>query len=374
MFRKKVNHRNGTGNVNLEQIMAALAQVDDPVTHKKLLVTPKTCTITCDDQNLVLLTIALDYPLYHGQALLRKRVEAALDALGITLRGLHFEQRIAAHAVQRGLRVLPDVRNIIAVASGKGGVGKSTTAVNLALALAAQGAQVGMLDADIYGPSVPLMLGLSGKPESRDGKMMEPHTAYGLQVNSIGFLVDDDAPVIWRGPMVTQALMQLLTQTRWQDLDYLIVDMPPGTGDIALTMAQKVPLTGAVIVSTPQDLALIDARKALRMFQKVDVSVLGIVENMAMHVCSQCGHAEPIFGEGGARKLASTFGLPWLGALPLQMQIRTQTDAGTPTVVAAPDSPAAQCYHTIATEVAGVVAGLSRDFSAHMPKVVARTT
>jgi len=281
-------------------------------------------------------------------------------------------QKIVTHAVQGGLRALPNVRNIIAVASGKGGVGKSTTAVNLALALSQQGARVGLLDADIYGPSVPLMLGLSGKPESGDGKTMKPLIGHGLQTNSIGFLIDHDAPAIWRGPMVTQALTQLLLQTHWKDLDYLVVDMPPGTGDIALTMAQKVPLTGAVIVSTPQDLALIDARKALHMFQKVDVAVLGIVENMATHVCSQCGHVEAIFGADGARRMAQDIGLPFLGALPLQMAIRAQTDAGHPTVAADPDGAAARAYHAIAREVAAQIAALPLYDAVHRPTVVAR--
>jgi len=281
-------------------------------------------------------------------------------------------QKIVAHAVQGNLRVLPNVRNILAVASGKGGVGKSTTAVNLALALSAQGARVGLLDADIYGPSVPLMLGLAGKPQSHDGKTMEPLIGHGIQANSIGFLIQDEAPAIWRGPMVTQALTQLLMQTNWRDLDYLVVDMPPGTGDIALTLAQKVPLTGAIIVSTPQDLALIDARKALRMFQKVGVAVLGIVENMATHVCTHCGHVEAIFGQDGARRLAQDLELPLLGALPLRMTIRAQTDAGNPTVVADPQGEAARAYHAIASSVAQQVAALPPDNSAHRPTVVAR--
>ncbi len=280
--------------------------------------------------------------------------------------------QIVSHAVQPGLKPMSNVRNIIAVASGKGGVGKSTTAVNLALALSRQGARTGLLDADIYGPSVPIMLGLSGKPKSLDGKTMEPLERHGLQANSIGFIIDDDAPAIWRGPMVTQALQQLLTQTNWHDLDYLIVDMPPGTGDIALTMAQKVPLTGAVIVTTPQDLALADARKGLRMFQKVNVPVLGVVENMSVHVCSHCGHAEPIFGEHGGRDMAAEYGLSWLGALPLQLKIREQTDSGTPSVVAEPDGEAARVYAEIASRLAANVAALPPDTSASRPSVVAR--
>jgi len=303
---------------------------------------------------------------------LKKRIETALDALGLSRKRQEQKTKIATHAVQPGLRPLPNVRNIIAVASGKGGVGKSTTAVNIALALHKQGARTGLLDADIYGPSVPIMLGLSGKPKSNDGKTMEPLMGHGLQANSIGFLIEEDAPAIWRGPMVTQALTQLLNQTAWDDLDYLIIDMPPGTGDIALTMAQKVPLTGAVIVTTPQDLALADARRGLRMFQKVNVPVLGVVENMSVHVCSQCGHAEPIFGEHGGRDMAAEFNLPWLGALPLQMAIRTQTDSGTPSVVADPDGEAARAYHEIAQRVAANVAALPHDMSAKMPSVVAR--
>jgi len=280
--------------------------------------------------------------------------------------------QIVSHAVQAGLKPMSNIRNIIAVASGKGGVGKSTTAVNLALALSRLGARTGLLDADIYGPSVPIMLGLSGKPKSNDGKTMEPLIGHGLQANSIGFLIDEDAPAIWRGPMVTQAVQQLLTQTNWHDLDFLIVDMPPGTGDIALTMAQKVPLTGAVIVTTPQDLALADARKGLRMFQKVNVPVLGVVENMSVHICSQCGHAEPIFGEHGGQNMAAEFNLSWLGSLPLQMSIRTQTDSGRPTVEAEPAGDAARAYMDIAAKLLENVAALPPDISGSRPTVVAR--
>ncbi|TEA74108.1 iron-sulfur cluster carrier protein ApbC [Allopusillimonas ginsengisoli] len=300
-----------------------------------------------------------------------KRIETALAPPWRRAEGSEHMQ-IVSHAVQPGLKPMANVRNIIAVASGKGGVGKSTTAVNLALALSRQGARTGLLDADIYGPSVPIMLGLSGKPKSLDGKTMEPLEKHGLQANSIGFLINDDAPAIWRGPMVTQALQQLLTQTNWHDLDYLIVDMPPGTGDIALTMAQKVPLTGAIIVTTPQDLALADARKGLRMFQKVNVPVLGVVENMSVHICSHCGHAEPIFGEHGGRDMAAEYNLSWLGALPLQMRIREQTDSGMPSVVAEPDGEAARAYIEIATKLAANVAALPPDMSSSRPSVVAR--
>jgi ATP-binding protein involved in chromosome partitioning len=264
------------------------------------------------------------------------------------------------------------VRNIIAVASGKGGVGKSTTSVNLALALAAEGANVGLLDADIYGPSQPMMVGISGRPESHDGKTMEPLENHGLQVASIGFMINPDDPMVWRGPMVTQALQQLLEQTNWRDLDYLIVDMPPGTGDIQLTLSQKVPVTGAVIVTTPQDIALLDARKGLKMFEKVGIPILGVVENMSMHICSNCGHAEAIFGEGGGAKMCADFGVDFLGSLPLAMAIREQTDSGKPTVVADPDGPIAQIYKQIARKVAVKVAEKAKDLSSKFPTIVVK--
>ena len=256
--------------------------------------------------------------------------------------------RLPTHAVQGELSPLANVRNVIAVGSGKGGVGKSTTAVNLALALAAEGLAVGVLDADVYGPSVPMMLGLSGRPDSPDGKTIEPMRAHGIEAMSIGLLVDQDAPMIWRGPMATSALTQLLTDTRWGDLDVLVVDLPPGTGDIQLTMAQKIPVAGAVIVTTPQDIATLDARKALKMFEKLDIAVLGLVENMAVHVCSNCGHAEHIFGEGGAGRMSEQYGVPVLGSLPLQVAIREQGDAGTPIVAAQADSAMAQAYRDVA--------------------------
>lgn len=358
-------------SVNPGQILGVLSEVTDPNTKKLLPVTAKNCEIIVEGTD-VSITVPLGYPSHNGESELKKRIETALGALGLSLKRLNQNTKIISHAVQPGLRPLPNVRNIIAVASGKGGVGKSTTAVNIALALQQQGARTGLLDADIYGPSVPLMLGLSGKPKSDDGKSMQPLVGHGLQANSIGFLIEEDAPAIWRGPMVTQALVQLLNQTAWDDLDYLIVDMPPGTGDIALTMAQKVPLTGAVIVTTPQDLALADARRGLRMFQKVNVPVLGVVENMSVHVCTNCGHAEPIFGEHGGRDMAAEFNLPWLGALPLAMAIRTQTDSGTPSVVAEPEGKAALAYHDIARQIAVQVAALPPDNSANTPKVVAR--
>jgi ATP-binding protein involved in chromosome partitioning len=277
--------------------------------------------------------------------------------------------KIQAHSVQRGVALLPQVKNIVAVASGKGGVGKSTTAVNLALALAAEGASVGLLDADIYGPSVPMMMGLSDRPESDDGKTMEPLENYGVQVMSIGFLVAQDEAMIWRGPMATQALEQLLRQTNWRGLDYLIVDLPPGTGDIQLTLSQRVPMTGAVIVTTPQDIALLDAKKGIKMFEKVGVPILGIVENMAVHVCSNCGHVEHIFGADGGKKMAADYKMDYLGALPLKLQIREQADSGKPTVVADPDGDVAAIYKAVARQVAVSIAAKNKDFSSKFPSI-----
>ncbi|MFZ3220750.1 MAG: iron-sulfur cluster carrier protein ApbC, partial [Rhodoferax sp.] len=277
--------------------------------------------------------------------------------------------QVEAHAVQRGVQLLPGVKNIVAVASGKGGVGKSTTAANLALALAAEGARVGLLDADIYGPSMPMMMGIAGRPESADGKTMEPMENYGVQVMSIGFLVAADEAMVWRGPMATQALDQLLRQTNWKDLDYLVVDMPPGTGDIQLSLSQRVPMTGAVIVTTPQDIALLDARKGIKMFEKVGVPILGIVENMAVHVCSNCGHVEHIFGADGGKKMAAEYGMEYLGALPLALQIREQADGGKPTVVADPDGEVAGIYKAVARKVALAIAAKNRDFSSKFPSI-----
>ncbi|MGY0557158.1 iron-sulfur cluster carrier protein ApbC [Lysobacter sp. A421] len=289
-------------------------------------------------------------------AWLRDELEAAVKALlaeqGVSLTRLELTQRISSHAVQPKLSPLQKVRNVIAVGSGKGGVGKSTTAVNLALALAADGAKVGVLDADVYGPSVPMMLGISGRPDSPDGKSIEPMRAHGVEAMSIGFLVEQDTPMIWRGPMATSALSQLLNETRWSDLDYLIVDLPPGTGDIQLTLAQKIPVAGAVIVTTPQDVATLDAKKALKMFEKVEVPVLGLIENMAVHVCSNCGHAEHVFGEGGGQRMASQYDVPLLGSLPLERSIREQGDAGVPVVLAQPDSAAAKAYRDAARQIA----------------------
>jgi ATP-binding protein involved in chromosome partitioning len=288
---------------------------------------------------------------------------------------LKLRSQITAHAVQRTLKPLANVKNIVAVASGKGGVGKSTTAANLALAWAAQGAKVGLLDADIYGPSQPLMMGLSGaKPVSADGKHLTPLRAHGVEVMSIGFMIDQEQPMAWRGPMVTQALTQLLGDTNWGELDYLVVDMPPGTGDIQLTLAQRVPVSGAVIVTTPQDIALLDARKGLKMFEKVEVRVLGVVENMSMHVCSQCGHIEHVFGSGGGARMAAQYGVQLLGELPLDIRIREDADGGSPTVVAEPGSARAKAYFLMARRTAARLATLNKDYTRAFPKITIEAT
>jgi ATP-binding protein involved in chromosome partitioning len=316
--------------------------------------------------------IALGYPVGGYQEELAAALQAHLAAAGVGAPlAIELEAEIRPHAVQRNLKPLGEIRNIVAVASGKGGVGKSTVAANLALAWAAQGARVGMLDADIYGPSQPLMLGLEGqRPTSPDGKHLKPLESYGIAAMSIGFLVDAEQPMVWRGPMVTQALTQLLSETHWGELDYLVVDMPPGTGDIQLTLAQRVPVAGAVIVTTPQDIALADARKGLKMFEKVSVPVLGIVENMSVHICSNCGHAEHIFGAGGGARMAEQYGVKLLGELPLDVHIREEADGGRPTVVAAPHSPRARAYFEMARRTAGALAIRARDRSGVFPKIV----
>jgi ATP-binding protein involved in chromosome partitioning len=317
----------------------------------------------------------LGYPAQTQLDVLRQQVVDALRGIdGIGNISVNIGSRIVAHSAQRGVNLLPNVKNVIAVASGKGGVGKSTTSVNLALALAAEGATVGLLDADIYGPSQPQMLGISGRPDSADGKSIEPMRAHGIQAMSIGFLVDTDTPMVWRGPMVTGALEQLLRDTRWQDLDYLVIDLPPGTGDIQLTLAQKIPVTGAIIVTTPQDIALLDARKGLKMFEKVGIPILGIVENMSTHICSNCGHEEHIFGAGGGALMASDYNVDLLGSLPLDINIRMQADSGQPTVVAAPDSAVAASYKQIARKAASKIAIASLDHSAKFPNIVIQKT
>ncbi|WP_371764507.1 iron-sulfur cluster carrier protein ApbC [Massilia sp.] len=359
-------------SITVDDVKAALAAVVDPNTHKDFVTSKAVKNVQVDGGN-VALDIELGYPAKSQVAGIRAAVVDALRKLpGVDNASVNVTSKILSHAVQRGLKVMPNVKNIIAVASGKGGVGKSTTAVNLALALAAEGAAVGLLDADIYGPSQPMMLGVNGRPQSLDGKTMEPLENHGVQVSSIGFMIDPDEPMVWRGPMVTQALQQLLEQTNWKNLDYLIVDMPPGTGDIQLTLSQKVPVTGAVIVTTPQDIALLDARKGLKMFEKVGIPIVGVVENMSTHICSNCGHVEAIFGEGGGQKMCEDFHVDFLGKLPLQLSIREQTDSGTPTVVAEPDGAVAAIYKEIARKVAVKVAEQSKDMSAKFPTIVVK--
>ena len=355
--------------VSEQDVLQALAVVLDPHTGKDFVSTRALRNLHISGGD-VAFDVELGYPAKSLVPALRSSLVAAAKGVpGVTNVSANVTFKVIAHAVQRGVQLLAGVKNIVAVASGKGGVGKSTTAVNLALALAAEGAKVGLLDADIYGPSQPMMMGITGKPDSHDGKTMEPLSNYGVQVMSIGFLVEPDQAMIWRGPMATQALDQLLRQTNWQDLDYLIVDMPPGTGDIQLSLSQRVPITGAVIVTTPQDIALLDAKKGIQMFEKVGVPILGIVENMAVHVCTHCGHAEHIFGEGGGQRMAQDYKMDYLGALPLDMQIRLQADSGKPTVVAEPDGSVAQIYKQVARSVAVKIAQQAKDFSSKFPSI-----
>jgi ATP-binding protein involved in chromosome partitioning len=361
-------------SVSEQQVQAALKELVDPNTQKDFISTKSAKNIKVDGGK-VTLDVVLPYPAKMVLNEIKALVENKIKTVeGVTAAEATISWKIATHSVQRGVKLIPGVKNIIAVASGKGGVGKSTTAVNLALGLAAEGATVGMLDADIYGPSQPTMLGITGRPVSADGQSLEPMIGHGVQAMSIGFLIDVDTPMVWRGPMVTQALEQLLNQTTWKDIDYLVVDLPPGTGDIQLTLAQRVPVTGAVIVTTPQDIALIDARKGLKMFEKVGVPILGVVENMSLHICSKCGNEERIFGEGGGEKMCSDYGVEFLGGLPLDIRIREETDSGKPTVVAEPESRIAEIYRQIARRVAVKVGDLAVDHSAKFPSIVIQNT
>ncbi|HET7921288.1 MAG TPA: iron-sulfur cluster carrier protein ApbC [Gammaproteobacteria bacterium] len=356
--------------ISREQIEAALRGFQEPYLGTDLVSANAVRDIRTEGGD-VTVWIELGYPAGDWPDALAGKLIAAMQAVpGVQTAHADVAVHIQSHAVQRNLTPLAGVKNIIAVASGKGGVGKSTVAVNLALALAADGAAVGILDADIYGPSQPRMLGLSGRPSSRDGKHIQPMTGHGIQCMSIGFLIDQETPMVWRGPMVTQALTQLINDTEWQALDYLIVDMPPGTGDIQLTLAQRVPVSGAVIVTTPQDIALLDARKGLRMFQKVEIGILGVVENMSTHVCSQCGHEEHIFGQGGGERMAQEYGVRFLGDLPLELRIREQTDNGKPSVVAEPEGTIAQRYRDIARRTSAQLALNGRDYAGAFPKIV----
>ena len=354
---------------NREQIEAILAGIEDPYTRQDLRSARAVKAIDTDNDRVVI-QIELGYPAAGYKETLARNIGAALAGQGIADSAIDVSCKIVSHSVQRGVQRLAAVKNTIAVASGKGGVGKSTTAVNLALALRAEGAAAGILDADIYGPSQPRMLGLTGQPDSADGKTVEPKVNYGVQSMSIGYLIEEDTPMIWRGPMVTGALEQLLNDTRWRDLDYLIIDLPPGTGDIQLTLCQKIPVSGAVIVTTPQDIALLDAKKALKMFEKVQVPVLGVIENMSTHICSRCGHEEHIFGAGGGAQMARQYEVDLLGQLPLDIAIRTGADNGRPTVATEPDSAIAMNYREIARRAAGKLAVQAKDYTARFPKIV----
>ncbi len=355
-------------------VQTALKDLIDPNTKKDFVTSKSTKGIKVEGNN-VSVDILLGYPAKSQLQYIKKMVEEKLKTLPeVGQVNVNVSFKIVSHGVQKGVKLIPGIKNIIAVASGKGGVGKSTTAVNLALALASEGANVGILDADIYGPSQPMMLGIKGRPESQDGKTLEPMMGHGLQAMSIGFMIDVDTPMVWRGPMVTQALEQLLADTNWKDVDYLVVDMPPGTGDVQLTLAQKVPVTGAVIVTTPQDIALIDARKGLKMFEKVGIPILGVVENMSLHICTNCGHEERIFGRGGGERMCADYGVEFLGGLPLDIQIREQTDSGTPPVVASPDSRVADIFRTIARRVAVKIAESAVDHTSKFPSIVIQNT
>ena len=357
-------------DVTREQVEGALKQVVDPYMEKDV-VSAKTVKDIGIDGGRVTVAVSLGYPARSSADRLAADLKArVLELEGVTECEVEVKSKISAHSVQKGVQPLPNVRNIIAVASGKGGVGKSTVAVNLALALSAEGARVGILDADIYGPSQPRMLGVSGQPESKDGKSLEPVMSYQVQSMSIGYLIEEETPMIWRGPMVTQALEQLLKDTNWDDLDYLVVDLPPGTGDTQLTLAQKIPVSGAVIVTTPQDIALLDARKGLKMFEKVNVPVLGVVENMSIHICSNCGHEEHIFGQGGGERMAEQYHVDFLGGVPLDAHIREDTDSGKPSVVKDPESRVAEIYRDIAKRASAKLSLKGKDYSQAFPSIV----
>jgi len=357
-------------SVSKEQIEAAIKEYIDPYLEKDLVTAGAIKDIAIDGDK-VKVKVVLGYPAYGYVDKLNDQLKSRIEKVdGVSSADIDTSWEIASHSVQGGMNPLEGIKNVIAVASGKGGVGKSTTAVNLALALQKEGARVGVLDADIYGPSIPRMLGIDGKPESTDGKSLEPMGGHGLQAMSIGFMIDEETPMIWRGPMVTQALEQLLRDTRWKSLDYLVIDLPPGTGDVQLTLAQKVPVSGAIIVTTPQDIALLDARKGLKMFEKVEVPVLGVVENMSIHICSECGHAEHIFGQGGGEKMCDQYNVDFLGSLPLDIGIRVNADGGHPSVADDPDSKASEIYRDIARRTAAKLSLKAKDYTAKFPNIV----
>lgn len=353
-----------------QQVENALSEIIDIHLGRDLMSSKSVKKVEVDGDKASI-SIVLGYPAAGYFDELKQQVIDKVSSIdSISTVDVEVSSKIVSHAVQQNLKPHAGIKNIIAVASGKGGVGKSTTTVNLALALQAEGATVAVLDADIYGPSIPRMIGCSGQPQSEDGKSLEPMVGHDLQSMSIGYLVEEDTPMIWRGPMVTQALEQLLNDTKWRDVDYLIIDLPPGTGDIQLTLAQKIPVSGAVIVTTPQDIALLDAKKGLKMFEKVEVPVLGIVENMSIHICSQCGHAEHIFGSGGGEKMSEEYGVDFLGSLPLDIKIRENADSGKPTVAADPDGKVSAMYREIARKTAAKLAVKAKDHSAAFPSIV----
>ena len=357
--------------MNPSELQSAIAQLIDPFTGRSLAQDKVSIDIQANEGRYAV-TLTLGYPSSGQAEAWQAKVDGLLagsSAHAGTSAKVDLRHRVVAHQVQGGVQTIPGVKNVIAVGSGKGGVGKSTVSANLALALAAQGARVGLLDADIYGPSVPTLMGVNHKPDVVNGQFMKPLSAHGLQLMSVGFMVPAQSALVWRGPMAVQALEQLFRQTAWDDLDYLMVDLPPGTGDIQLSLAQKMPVTGAVIVTTPQDLALADARKAVAMFEKVSVPVLGVVENMAMYCCPNCGHQEAIFGSGGGASMASSMGLDNLGGLPLHARIRADADAGCPTVAAAPESDLTQLYTEVAMKVAAKVAMRAKDYSQKFPSI-----
>ncbi|MCH9645748.1 MAG: iron-sulfur cluster carrier protein ApbC [Proteobacteria bacterium] len=350
-------------DLTVDNINNILSNVVDKYTEQDIVSSNSINNIDIDADK-VTITVELNYPAkgYHDE--LSKQITDTLAENGINNASVNIETKIVKYSTQKGVEILSEVKNIIAVASGKGGVGKSTTSVNLALALQAEGAKVALLDADIYGPSQPRMLGVSKlKPDTTaEGKLL-PILGHGMQSMSIGYLVDEDNPMIWRGPMVTQALEQMLRDTLWRGVDYMIIDLPPGTGDTQLTLSQKIPVSGSVIVTTPQDIALLDAKKGLKMFEKVNIPILGIVENMSLHICSKCGHEEAIFGVGGGESMAKEAGVNFLGALPLEMDIRTDVDEGTPTVAKEPDGRVAEIYKEIARNVSAKLTQQDRAMS-----------
>ena len=355
--------------MNHEKIEEILSSIMDPYIKKDLTSTQSIKNISIVDNN-VYIDIEFGYPLDGIKQELSKKIKDEISKVGNIDCTVNISCKIVSHVAQKGTQLLPNVKNTIAVASGKGGVGKSTTSVNLALALQEEGASVGILDADIYGPSQPRMLGLKGKPDSHDGKTVEPKENYHIQSMSIGYLIDEETPMIWRGPMVTGALEQLLNDTNWRDLDYLIIDLPPGTGDIQLTLCQKIPVSGAVIITTPQDIALLDAKKALKMFEKVQVPVLGIIENMSTHICSKCGNEEHIFGSGGGESMSRQYEVELLGSLPLDIKIREGVDNGKPTVALDPNSVISKNYRDIARSVAAKISLQAKDYTSKFPKIV----